>query len=60
MFNNLTPTFTKPDTFTFENNIVINCLLTKKLPRIEIHELSHKSGAIGELGYFAKYGKMLT
>jgi hypothetical protein len=31
MFNNYIPTFTKPEAFTFVNNIVINCLLMKKL-----------------------------
>jgi hypothetical protein len=30
-FNNFIPTFTKPETFTFLNNIVINCLPMKKL-----------------------------
>jgi hypothetical protein len=32
MFHNFIPTFPKPDTFTFANIIIINCLSTKKLP----------------------------
>jgi hypothetical protein len=35
VFNNFTPTVTKPETFTFVNNIVTNCLPMKKLLLLE-------------------------
>jgi hypothetical protein len=36
MLNNFIATFTKPETFTFLNNTVINCLMTKEVPYKEI------------------------
>jgi hypothetical protein len=52
--------------YVMELNISLKCHLQKKRKKEIPHKhwyhfifsVSHKSGAIGELGYLAKYGKM--
>jgi hypothetical protein len=41
VFNNFIPAFTKPETFAFVNNTVINCLSAEKLPCKGMCKSSH-------------------